>query len=350
MECDDRFVPICIEMLDEDMSISQARNFIRDPLKAAVMLVQERTRSLLECYGDQYMYLIDEHRGSPFMPTDCLSIAFESDNIYPIKLNEEEQELRNVLLPFIHIAVMTMTANDGLDGLARLLGITASQIPSSWKKCTLGLIHNQEASAKSSIIEFATLQRIMRKKRDDPDFDRTPQPQSIDSSLNQEVPEEGAELKSLEAFYQRHDSLGFYAGLHRQVESKDRKLVFWTSNGDGMSITEGQTRFPDDLSLGDDSLQIEIVEKKKMEKDFVELDKRLTMIKQETDEKIRRKKERKARKSSQQTLRPSILPDTQVIPLSGLQSKSDRNKSHSSSLDNNFPTNQGSRTYSNFVL
>lgn len=291
IKCDPAYEPICVEMFDEEMSISHAGSFIRDPVTAAALLINESTTALMECFKEQFMYLIDEHRGLPSMPTDSLRTTFATDGTYPIKLIEDDEELRNILLPFVNIAVMVATANDGLCGLARLLGIDAVVIPDSWKECTLGLVHKQKQFGRSSIVEFATLQGIIRKQygnnAGNPTSFNLLQPSSQDTS------DSNSELGSLESFYQRHDPLGFYAALHRLPEATDGGLVFWTQDNDPTTI-RSQQEFSDAIKRLEE-LQDEISERRKLEEEVMKLNKRLNEIKKETEEKLRQKKDKKVR-------------------------------------------------------
>jgi len=305
IKCDPAYEPICVEMFDEETSISHARLFIRDPVTAAALLLNESTTALMKCFKEQFMYLIDEHRGSPSIPTDSLTTTFATDGTYPIKLIEDDDELRNILLPFVNIAVMVATANDGLCGLARLLGIDAVEIPDSWKECTLGLVHKQKPFGRSSIVEFATLQGIIRKEcgrnAGNPTSFTLLQPSSQDTSGS------NSELGSLESFYQRHDPLGFYAALHGIPEATDGSLVFWTQDNDPATI-RSQQEFSESIKRLEE-LQDEISERRKLEEEVMKLNRRLNEIKKETEEKMRQKKDKKVRIISPQKS-PTILEET----------------------------------------
>jgi hypothetical protein len=286
-------------MLDEEMSISHARSYMRDPVKAASILINESTNALIKIFENQFMYLIDEHRGSPYLPTDPLTMTFAADDTYPIRLREGDQEFRNILLPFMSIAVMVATANDGLCGVSRLLGIYNEKIPNSWKDCTLGLVHEQTNIGRSSIIQFATLQAIIR--REDTIFNsRNP-----GSSLLMDVSKNASELVSLESFYQRHDSLGVFAALHRRNEETDESLVFWTQEEVSTTTSRSQQEFSDTLKRLEE-LQNEISESRKLEEEVVKLNKRLCEIKKNNEERMRRKKEKRVRIISTQKS-PNIL-------------------------------------------
>lgn len=295
IKCDQKYEPICVDMLDEEMSISHARSYMRDPVKAASILINESTNALIKIFENQFMYLIDEHRGSPYLPTDSLTMTFAADATYPIRLREGDQEFRNILLPFMSIAVMVATANDGLCGVSRLLGIYNEQIPNSWKDCTLGLVHEQTNIGRSSIIEFATLQAIIRKE------DTIFNSRNPGSSLLMDVSKNTSELVSLESFYQRHDSLGVFAALHRRNEETDESLVFWTQEEVSTTTSRSQQEFS---RL--EELQNEISESRKLEEEVVKLNKRLNEIKKNNEERMRRKKEKRVRIISPQKS-PTIL-------------------------------------------
>jgi hypothetical protein len=300
------FEAICIEMLDEEMNISHARAFIRDPMKAAAMLIHEEVVSLLECYEDQFMYIIDEHRGCPSLAFDALSISFHTDGTYPIKIQKEENELEEFLLPFINIAVMIATANDGLNGLARLLGLNTSAIPKEWNEGSLGLVHKQNPSVRSSIIEFATIQRVVRREFKGL-HSNVYIPQSIETTRrDHDLVDTGSELNSLQAFYQRQDPLGYYTGLHRVYDSRDESLVFWTQDEDPMSFND-RLEFSDGLK-SIDQLKDEIVDKNKLEEELIQLNKRLLESKERTEAKLHRRRQKKVRVVS-----PASIPEDNPV-------------------------------------
>ncbi len=302
VKCSASFEAICIEMLDEEMSISHARTFIRDPMKAAAILIHEEVASLLECYEDQFMYIIDENRGCPSLSVDILSMSFQTDGTYPIKIEKDENEFQKFLLPFINIAVMIATANDGLNGLARLLGTNSYPIPQQWSECILGLVHNPDAKGRSSIVEFATIQSVVRKEF-----------KGLYSSIRvpQSISETGSELDSLQAFYQRHDSLGYYAGLHRVHDSQDNSLVFWTQDEEPPSL-DGQLEILEGLTRKS-QLEAEIVDKNQLEEELIRLNKRLLDLKAKTEAKLLKRKQKKVRVVSPQ-LPASIPEDNSVSP------------------------------------
>ena len=316
IKCDDSYEPICIEMLDEEMTISHARAFIRDPMKAAAVLIHEEVLALLDCYEDQFMYLIDEHRGYPTMETDSLSISFQTDGTYPIVMDQEENELRDFLLPFIDITVMVATANDGLHGLSRLLGLNIPIIPESWNGCSLGLVHKKESSGKSSVIEFATIRGILRKEfkvlYSDIRLSKSSQEPITKGHVDKET-----ELRSLEAFYQRQDSLGSFSGLQRVYDKEDDSLTFWTC--DENQITRRNQREFSDGQKRLDQLEAEIAEKNKIEEEVIRLSQKLQDMKAKTEARMLRRREKKVRvvspKLSPKNSIPFNLPDISVPPI-----------------------------------
>jgi hypothetical protein len=199
----------------------------------------------------------------------------------------------------MNIAVMIATANDGLNGLARLLGLDFSTLPQEWKECSLGLVHKkQSTSGRSSIIEFAAIQGVVRKEYKElfsdiyvpRPFQPTKEP-SIRSMHNPDV--DNSELTSLQAFYQRHDSLGYYAGLYRVHNKLDDSLVFWTQDEDPTSLQDRR-----EFSAGlvrMDELKAQIADKKKLEDELLHLNKRLGDIRKSTEAKLLRRRQKKVR-------------------------------------------------------
>jgi len=275
---------ICVEMLDEAMDISKAAKFMKDPMQAARTIISEHINALLDCYHEQYFYVIDEYTGNPVV---------HSQDLYPIQI-KDSNVVRNVMMPFINMSMMSTIATFGMEGVAKLVGLpTTSNVPQSWIKCSLGLIQ-QESSIydDSSIVDVATLQEILRKKDS---FYRGLSFSSTDSieeekvqhsSLNENLVE-GLELLQLEIFYNEQDIMCSYAGLHRQYDDADDSIIFWTSN-----VIDGHTRCEtgskDYVQTIErlNELQQEIVKKKRMEGEILILISKIKQMKMKAEKKL----------------------------------------------------------------
>jgi len=288
IKCDQAYEEICVEMLDEEMSISHARAFIRDPMKAAVGLLGESADALLELYpSSQLLYLVDELQGCPSLPVDYtdLTSAVSRDSFYPLHLAKEDGQLRDMFLPVINIAVMIALANNGLDGLAGLLGLR--KVPESWTDHRLGLVHRKAPFGRSSIVEFATLQRLVRKQPAGTDSAR-----QFHSHMSQDPISSNDELGQLELFFQHHDQLGDYSDLQRTYE-EDESLVFWTRDEDVRAPLQSTPEFIATVKRLE-QLQVEITQKKRLEEEVTNLNNRIAELKQKAEEK--RLKKRKSKK------------------------------------------------------
>ena len=236
--CDEDYEAICVEMLDEEMHISNAREFIKDPWKAASTLYNKSKRALLQYYlqsRTRAFYLIDERHA-----TVALSEASpdDMDNVYPI-LMEPSEAFENIFLPLINMTVMTVTAKHGMKGLAMLLGLPSSYgIPDTWRNLNVGLVHTHDALYYSSISEFARFQQTL--------------------SRNKAVSEKEKVIKGLEAFYQQYDPQKSFCGLNR-LSDRDGCNVVWTRN------ETRRVQKPSGRAQLDPKLQNNIVNKSAME-------------------------------------------------------------------------------------
>ena len=146
---------LCEEMLSVDGSISKAKSFMKNPLRAARKAIGQNADSLADMYPSLNLYLVDEDTMMP-------SYVDEKHSPYPLRVNFDKSLFKNALLPFINIAVMKALARGRLQGLSALLGFPASFIiPDSWKASEPGLLHSTESSG--SIEEFVLLQKVVRK-------------------------------------------------------------------------------------------------------------------------------------------------------------------------------------------
>lgn len=146
---------LCEEILAFDGSISKAKSYMKNPLRAARRAIGQNANSLAEMYPSLNLYLIDEDTMMP-------SYVDEKHSPYPLRIHFDKSLFKNALLPFINIAVMKALARDRFHGLAALLGFPPSfVIPDSWKASEPGLLHSTESSV--SITEFVLLQKVLRK-------------------------------------------------------------------------------------------------------------------------------------------------------------------------------------------
>lgn len=285
---------ICVEMLDEAMDISKAAKFMKDPMQAARTIISEHINTLLDCYHEQYLYVIDEYTGNPVV---------HSQDLYPIQI-KDSNVVRNVMMPFINMSMMSTIATFGMEGVAKLVGLpTTSNIPQSWIKCSLSLIQ-QESSIydDSSIVDVATLQEILRKKDSFytglsfSSTDSIEEEKVQHSNLNDNLVE-GLELLQLEIFYNEQDIMGSYAGLHRQYDDADDSTIIWTSH-----VIDGHTRCEtgskDYVQTIErlNELQQEIVKKKRMEGEILILISKIKHMKMKAEKKLATQRSKAIRK------------------------------------------------------
>lgn len=318
IECDEAYEEICVEMLDEEMSISHARAFIRDPTQAAVALIGKGVDALLELYpSSQLLYLVDELQGCPSLPVDYtdLTSAVSRESFYPLHLTKEDDQLRDIFLPIINITIMIALANNGLDGLARLLGLR--NVPDSWTDHRLGLVHKKAPLGRSSIVEFATLQRIVRKQ---PNTDSA---LKFRSHMSQDPISSNDELGQLELFFQHHDQLGDYSDLQRTYEEDD-SLVFWTRDEDVRAPLQSTPEFIATVNRLE-QLQVEITQKKRLEEEVINLNNRITELKKQAEKRIKKRKSKKVRIKSEEIKIPLEAPSmsSQTTVVRDAQSSSD---------------------------
>jgi len=146
---------LCEEILAFDGSISKAKSYMKNPLRAARKAIGQNADSLADMYPSLNLYLIDEDTMMP-------SYVDERFSPYPLRIHFDKSLFKNALLPFINIAVMKALARGRFHGLAALLGFPPSFIiPDSWKASEPGLLHSSESS--DSIEEFVLLQKVVRK-------------------------------------------------------------------------------------------------------------------------------------------------------------------------------------------
>ena len=159
--CDPNYVMICEEVLAQDGSVSKAKSYMRDPIRAARREIKHNSDELASLYqsGMTNLYLIDEATMIPSCP-----LHGETRGSYPIQVGSNPKLLVNAILPFMNIVAMKALARGGFDGLANLLGLPQSVgIPQSWQSSEPGLLYSLDNP--SSIEEFISLQSILR--RDD---------------------------------------------------------------------------------------------------------------------------------------------------------------------------------------
>ena len=149
---------LCEEILAFDGSISKAKSYMKNPLRAARRAIGQNADLLADLFslgGSLNLYLVDEDTMMP-------SYVDERNSPYPLRIHFDKSLFKNALLPFINIAVMKALARGRFHGLASLLGFPPSFIiPDSWKAAEPGLLHSTENS--DSIEEFVLLQKVIRK-------------------------------------------------------------------------------------------------------------------------------------------------------------------------------------------
>jgi len=223
IELDKSYEGICVEMLDEGLSISNADSFIKDPWKAATKLFKEAFNELLKLYPQNRahaLYLIDEWNSTVILPDES---SDNIQNIYPIEV-EKMSEFKDVLFPFINITVMSVTTKYGMEGLARLLGLPSTYgIPDLWKDSSIGFVHAIKESGSSSIPEFARLQQIL--VEDNASFPNTDY-MSEDDFVS--VNSTSFRIEELEDFYYQFDANFSFCGLNR-LWNKDDDVYVWTT-------------------------------------------------------------------------------------------------------------------------
>jgi hypothetical protein len=157
LDCAPNYTMICNEILAYDGTISKAKSYMRDPIRAARKEIKQYSEALSDLYQSIfYLYLVDEVTMLP----SC-ALGKSQDSLYPIRLDPNPKQLANALLPFMNIVVMKALARKGFEGLATLLGLPPNLgIHESWRLLEPGLLHSMDNSA--SIEEFVSLQRIVR--------------------------------------------------------------------------------------------------------------------------------------------------------------------------------------------
>ncbi|KAL3823545.1 LOW QUALITY PROTEIN: hypothetical protein ACHAXA_002886 [Cyclostephanos tholiformis] len=157
LDCGTNYEMICYEVLACDSSISKAKSYMRDPIRAARNEIKKHSQDLSVLYQSIiYLYLVDE---VTMLPSCALRRG--KDDLYPIRLDPNSKQIENVFIPFMNIVVMKALGSKGFTGLATLLGLPPNfGIHESWRSSEPGLMHNMNNSA--SIEEFVSLQRIVR--------------------------------------------------------------------------------------------------------------------------------------------------------------------------------------------
>jgi hypothetical protein len=162
--CGVNYVRICEEVLAYDGHISQAKSYMRDPIRAARRAIKQNAEEVSKLFlTASYIYLVDETKLVPH----CVPINRTRSAQYPIQLETNPKLIANVFLPFMNIVTMKALARDGFEGLASLLGLPPSMgIPEAWRMSEPGLLHNLDNCA--SIEDFVILQKILRKNDANP--------------------------------------------------------------------------------------------------------------------------------------------------------------------------------------
>ena len=200
--------------------------------------------------------------------------------------------------------MMSIIATFGMQGVARLVGLPeTSSIPKPWIKCSLGLIqHERSIYDDSSIVDFATLQEILRKKGlphtglSFRSSDSIEEEKVQHSNLNDNLVE-GLELLQLEIFYNEQDIMGSYAGLHRQYDDNDDSTIIWTSYViDGHTRCETGSKDYAQTIERLNELQQEIVKKKKMEGEILILISKIKHMKIKAEKKLSAQRNKAIRK------------------------------------------------------
>lgn len=329
VKCDERYIGICMEMLDEEMSISHARAFIRDPMKAAAMLLENTIRKLTARYSRHYLYLVDEFHGAPSVVVNTDEIT--KDEYKPTYIQPDTEDFEQTLLPFMIITMFVVTATDGLDGLSRLIGFpTSHKLPKSWINSNVGVLplHTPNKPAQSIVVQFATLYSILRQRQKEMTLFQTRSYSSIPSSDNYNLNMDGNELLRLQAFYHSNDPRNHFAGLFRTFDENDSSLNFWTS----VSAFDYQAKNHEEFNQALrrlELLQKEIEGKKKLEEEVKLLNDKIGELKKETEARLLRRSQRA--EASKRAV--SITSTTNATTQGGTQNLGTLSMSRSGSTD-----------------
>jgi len=257
--CGMEYKSLCMEMLEKGDSISNARAYIKEPMGAARSAIREQTQALVMCYTNQWLYLVDEVLGVPVVSGDGLSPGeMDEDFPYPILIDPGSHLLPGLFLPFMNIAVMSMTAIDRFKGVARLLGIPSSYgVPDNWKETEPGLVHRVEKP--SSVAEFAVLHDVIRKQErkaamrsaklknnssngfgggGDIEISsvNTGSQSGFDYSMGSSVAsgsnsiDKAFEMMQLEIFFREYDAMRIFSDLRRVTDGKENSPAIWTTD------------------------------------------------------------------------------------------------------------------------
>ena len=232
--CAPEYEGMCQQMLREGEDHSEG--YLIDPMARARAVISNCTEQLMQCYSNaQNVYLVDEMNGVPVKSDEAIEDDYEGlEEVYPIALDRGKDTLKSLLLPFMNLAVMKLTAGEaGLVGLARLLGLPqAHGVPGSWKSGIVGLVHNPDKP--SSIAEFAVLHDVMRRQ------ERSKQIAAQGLGLTEgDLTESGKEMERLEDFFRDHDPVRTFSGLHRVSDGRDGSPAIWTTEAE-VSKIEGE--------------------------------------------------------------------------------------------------------------
>jgi hypothetical protein len=218
--CGKEYADICAAAMAEGET--QALQFLLDPMTTARKSLKQSTDALMQCYQtSQNLYLVDEMNGTPVRSEDQGDDDFD-ELVYPITVDRSSDTLKRLLLPFINIAVMKLTAAEGLSALAKLLGLPKSYgIPESWKSGKAGLVHRPDKP--SSIAEFAVLHEVIRRQ------ERAVTPGNLGGLSQKDVAQSGDEMGRLEDFFRDYDPVRTFADLHRVSDGKEGSPAIWTT-------------------------------------------------------------------------------------------------------------------------
>jgi len=219
IDCGKEYTRLCIEILEEGEQCSLA--FFSDPMATARRAISDVTEVLMRCYqSSQNLYLVDEMNGVPVRSEEDINDDLD-ELVYPIELDRTVNMLRTLLLPFMNVAVMKLTAAEGLPALGKLLGLPhLKELPNSWLDGKAGLVHRPEKP--SSIAEFAVLHEVMRRQ----EFSASPGSATLSHN---DVAQSGDEMARLEDFFRGYDPVRTFADLRRVSDGKEGSPAIWTT-------------------------------------------------------------------------------------------------------------------------
>lgn len=218
--CGREYATLCREVVQ--VGEAAAVMFFQDPIGTARQTIRQTLDNLLQCYQTtQNLYLVDEMNGVPVRSEDRGNDDFD-DLVYPIAIDKSTTMLKSLFLPFINIAVMKLTASEGLSALAKLLGLPKSYgVPESWESEAIGLVHRPEKP--SGIAEFAVLHEVIRRQ------EMIATPGTVGSLSKKDVSQTGDEMGRLEDFFRDFDPVRTFADLHRVSDGREGSPAIWTT-------------------------------------------------------------------------------------------------------------------------